>query len=95
MTNSEHSINLPEDLEAAETPTEIGEMLEDVDSALEVAKNGSEKRIRNAENERVRISYLKTVSTLLRTKRKLLRDRSLSELSERYDQLEAELEAER
>lgn len=61
------------------------EQLDDsIDEIIEKIENG---RIRDAEKEKVRIQYYRALAYLIRTKRKVLEDKTLEELEAEIEQL--------
>jgi len=56
------------------------------EEALRKVKQG---RVYDAENERVRIKWIRIVKDVVAEKRKVMSDRDLQELSERLERLEA------
>lgn len=71
---------------------ERNELLERVDTALEEAIRKVEQgRVYDAENEKVRIKWIRAVGYLIRTKRQVLKDKELEEMQERIDQLEGQV----
>lgn len=79
------------DLDSDE-PDEIEAEIERCNDLLDFAqdrlKNG---RFRNKETEKLRIQYIKAMSTVLRTKRSYLKDRELAEMAEMVAELEREM----
>ena len=63
-------------------------MLEKIDRATEEIMDKIESgRIRNPETEKVRLKYYRTLGYLIRTKRKVLEDKTLQELEEEIEAL--------
>lgn len=57
-------------------------MLENLDDAIEeITEKIESGRIRNPEHEKVRIKYYRALGYLVRTKRKVLEDKTLEELA--------------
>lgn len=66
-------------------------MLVDVDFAIgEIREKLEDGRIRSPEHDRVRAQYLSTLSTLIRTRCKVLETKELEELSEEVERLKEE-----
>ena len=78
-------------------PTEIETMIGQLDGAIESITDKIENgRIRDPETEKVRIKYYRTLGYLIRTKRKLVEDQTLSDLADEIEALKAaQREAER
>lgn len=63
-------------------------MLEQLDSAIdEIGEKIENGRIRDAEKEKVRIQYYRALGYLIRTKRKVLEDKTLEELAAEVEEL--------
>ena len=63
-------------------------MLEKIDRTTEEIMDKIESgRIRNPKNEEVRLKYYRTLGYLIRTKRKVLEDKTLQELEEEIEAL--------
>lgn len=78
-----------------EEPDEIGTMINQLDDAIEnINDKIADGRVRDPEKEKVRLKYHRTLGYLIRTKRKLVEDKTLSELSAEVEALkEARREA--
>ena len=71
-------------------------MLEQLDTATdEILAKIENGRIRSPEHEKTRIQYYRALGYLLRTKRKILEDKTLEELAERIEEIEARREREK
>lgn len=80
---------LPTDDDEADTRG-YGEMLAELDALLDEAMRKVENgRVYDAENERVRIKWIRVACTVIDTRRKVQADRDLEELTERVERLEA------
>ena len=67
------------------------DMLESVDAAIDEARRKVESgRVRDAENERVRIKWIRALAYAVNVRRQVTADRDLQELGDRLDRLEAE-----
>jgi ribosomal protein L13E len=65
-------------------------LLEQLDGAIEEAHRKVESgRVYNAENEKVRIKWIRALAYAVNVRRQVTNDRTLEELSERIDDLEA------
>lgn len=65
------------------------EMLETLDVAIEEAKEKVESgRVYDAENEKVRIKWIRCLAYAVNVRRQVTNDRDLQELSERLEKLE-------
>jgi len=71
-------------------PSEYDELIDVLDTLLDEALRKVESgRVYDAENERVRIKWIRIVKDIVAEKRKVENDRTLEELSERIEELEA------
>ena len=69
-------------------------MLEQLDAAIgEIGDKIESGRIRDAEKEKVRIQYYRALGYLIRTKRKVLEDKTLEELEAEVQELKRTHEA--
>jgi len=69
-------------------------MLEQLDKAIdEIADKIESGRIRNPEHEKVRIQYYRALGYLVRTKRKVLEDKTLEDLEAEIEELKAARES--
>ena len=69
-------------------------MLEQLDKAIdEIADKIESGRIRNPENEKVRIQYYRALGYLVRTKTKVLEDKTLEDLEAEIEALKAARES--
>jgi hypothetical protein len=74
-------------------PDEYDEMLDALDTAIEEARQKVESgRVYNAENEKVRIKWIRGLAYAVNVRRQVTVDRDLEELSERVEELEASQE---
>lgn len=63
-------------------------MMRQLDSAIdEITEKIEDGRIRDAEKEKVRIQYHRALGYLIRTKKKVLEDKTLTELAEEVEEL--------
>ncbi|MFC7175324.1 hypothetical protein ACFQL0_21690 [Haloplanus litoreus] len=66
-------------------------MLETLDTAIEEAKRKVESgRVYDAENEKVRIKWIRALAYAVNVRRQVTNDRTLEELAERIEQLESQ-----
>jgi len=73
-----------------EQTTDYESMLETLDVAIEEAKYKIENgRVRDAENEKVRIKWIRALAYASNVHRQMQNDKDLEELSERLESLEA------
>lgn len=71
-------------------------MLEQLDRTIdEISEKIESGRIRDAEKEKVRIQYYRALGYLIRTKCKVLEDKSLDELADEIEELKADREGDR
>ncbi|ELY32573.1 hypothetical protein, partial [Halalkalicoccus jeotgali] len=78
-----HDIDISDDTSGKDAEiSDIVSGIETCDRMIEMAESRLNGRIRNAEHERIRIQYIKAISTHLRTKRSYLKDRELEEMAE-------------
>lgn len=71
-------------------------MLETLDVAIEEAKRKVESgRVYDADNEKVRIKWIRALAYAVNVRRQVTTDRDLEELSERIEQLEDRQETHR
>jgi len=81
------------DLDGDPEPDPRDEMMQSVDRAIaEVERKIESGRIRDSEREKVRIKRKRALGYLLRTKRKILRDKELEEMWEIIEDLRDELD---
>jgi hypothetical protein len=79
------------DVDDADGGEDYDDMLESVDAAIDEARRKVESgRVRDAENERVRIKWIRALAYAVNVRRQVTADRDLQELGERLDRLEAE-----
>ena len=65
-------------------------MLEQLDRTIEeIVEKIESGRIRNPEHDKVRIQYYRCLGYLIRTKRKVLEDKTLDELAAEVEELKA------
>lgn len=70
---------------------DLDAMIESLDSAINAVEHKIESgRIRDVEKEKVRIQYYRALSTLIRTKRRVLEDKTLEELAAEIEELKEE-----
>lgn len=71
--------------------SELDAMLEQLDGAIDEIEHKIESgRIRDVETEKVRIQYFRALSTLIRTKRRVLEDKTLEDLAKEIEELKEE-----
>jgi hypothetical protein len=81
------------DLDGDPEPDPRDEMIQSVDRAIaEVERKIESGRIRDSEREKVRIKRKRALGYLLRTKRKILRDKEMEEMWEIIEDLQDELD---
>lgn len=82
------SDTLPGDPEDGEDVGEYDAMIEQLDGAIsEITEKIQNGRIRDPEKDKVRVQYYRTLGYMMRTKRKILEDRTLEELAEEIEEL--------
>lgn len=75
---------------AREEPSEYDALAETLDAAIEEARDKVESgRVYDAENEKVRIKWIRALAYAVNVRRQVTNDRDLAELTERVEQLEA------
>lgn len=68
---------------------EYDQMLDALDEAIEEARRKVESgRVYDAENEKVRIKWIRAMAYAVNIRRQIVNDRDLEELSERLERLE-------
>jgi hypothetical protein len=78
---------------AGGTATDYAAMLDTLDVAIEEARRKVESgRVYDAENEKVRIKWIRTLAYTVNVRRQVTNDRELEELSARLDELEQQEE---
>lgn len=82
----------PADVDVEESAgAEYDRMLESVDAGIAEARRKVESgRVRDAENERVRIKWIRALAYAVNVRRQVTADRDLQELRERVERLERE-----
>jgi len=82
----------PADVDVEEPAgAEYDRMLESVDAGIAEARRKVESgRVRDAENERVRIKWIRALAYAVNVRRQVTADRDLQELRERVERLERE-----
>jgi len=81
---------------AREGSTDYGAMLETLDVAIEEAERKIESgRVYDAANEKVRIKWIRALAYAVNVRRQLANDRTLEDLSERVEAIEAAQEGQR
>lgn len=76
---------------ARETSAEYESMLETLDTAIEEARRKIESgRVYDADNEKVRIKWIRALAYAVNVRRQVTTDRDLEELTERLERLEAD-----
>lgn len=82
--------------DAREGSEDYDAMLETLDVGIEEARRKVESgRVYDAENEKVRIKWLRALAYLVNVRRQVTNDRTLEELSERVEAIEAAQEVRR
>lgn len=72
---------------------EYDDLLEQIDVALEEAKRKVDQgRVYDAENEKVRIKWIRALAYTANVRRQIMNDRDLQELAERIEKLEEQQE---
>jgi hypothetical protein len=72
-----------------EGPSDHQRMLETLDVAIEEAREKVESgRVYNAENEKVRIKWIRALAYAINVRRQVVVDRDLEELTERIEEIE-------
>jgi len=90
--NSNASAGASDD-DADAGPDDYDAMLDTLDVAIEEAKRKVESgRVYDADNERVRIKWIRALAYAVNVRRQVTADRDLEELSERIEELEASQE---
>jgi hypothetical protein len=74
---------------ADDTPGDYQTMLDTLDTAIEEARRKVESgRVYDADNEKVRIKWVRALAYAVNVRRQVTTDRDLEELTERIEQLE-------
>ena len=77
------------DDDATVATTDYGDMLDTLDAAIEEARRKIESgRVYDADNEKVRIKWIRALAYAVNVRRQVATDRDLEELTERIEQLE-------
>lgn len=72
-------------------PAEYDVMLDHLDAAIEETRRKVESgRVYDADNEKVRIKWIRALAYAVNVRRQVTQDRDLEELTERLEQLEAQ-----
>jgi len=88
MNSTDHAARPARDHTESETSA-YDEMLEDLDAAISEARRKVESgRVYDAENERVRIKWIRALAYAVDIRRKVQADRDLEELAERVETIE-------
>jgi len=75
--------------------SDYDQMLADLDVAIEEARRKIEDgRVRDAENEKVRIKWIRALAYTVNIRRQVANDRDLEELAEEIEALKADTESE-
>lgn len=75
---------------------DYSKMLETLDTAIEEAQRKVENgRVYDAENEKVRVKWIRALAYAVNVRRQITNDRTLEELTDRVEQLEAAREGAR
>lgn len=92
--NDDASVQAHEDGDGDRDIDSYGDLLATLDVLeKETLRKVESGRVYDAENERVRIKWIRITKDVIAEKRKVLADRDLQELTERIEQLEAQREA--
>lgn len=76
--------------DAPGTAGDYSDMIDTLDAAIEEARHKIESgRVYDAENEKVRIKWIRALAYAVNVRRQVTNDRDLEELSERIEALEA------
>jgi len=79
---------------ASVATTDYGDMLDTLDAAIEEAQKKVESgRVYDAENEKVRIKWIRALSYTVNVRRQVANDRDLEELAEEIEQLKQQQQA--
>ena len=74
---------------ASASADDYGDLLDDLDVAIEEARKKIDSgRVYDAENEKVRIKWIRALAYAANVRRQVMNDRDLQELSERLERLE-------
>jgi len=74
-----------------DAPSDYDALAETLDAAIEEARQKVESgRVYDAENEKVRIKWIRALAYAVNVRRQVTNDRDLAELTERVEALEAE-----
>lgn len=80
----------------ADRRTEFEEMLEQLDTAIGEAHRKIESgRVYDAENEQVRIKWIRALAYAMNVRRQIVTDRDLEELTERIEAIEQQQDIDR
>jgi hypothetical protein len=79
---------------ASVATTDYGDMLDTLDAAIEEAQKKVESgRVYDAENEKVRIKWIRALAYTVNVRRQVANDRDLEELAEEIEQLKKQQQA--
>jgi predicted nucleotidyltransferase component of viral defense system len=77
------------DVRESANPADYGDMLDTLDVAIDEAKRKVENgRVYDAENEKVRIKWIRALAYAVNVRRQVTTDRDLEELTERLETIE-------
>ena len=79
---------------ASVSTTDYGDMLDTLDAAIEEAQRKVESgRVYDAENEKVRIKWVRALAYTVNVRRQVANDRDLEELADEIEQLKQQQQA--
>jgi hypothetical protein len=79
---------------AGVSTTDYGDMLDTLDAAIEEAQRKVESgRVYDAENEKVRIKWIRALAYTVNVRRQVANDRDLEELADEIEQLKQQQQA--
>jgi hypothetical protein len=79
---------------ASVATTDYGDMLDTLDAAIEEAQRKVESgRVYDAENEKVRIKWIRALAYTVNVRRQVANDRDLEELADEIEQLKQQQQA--
>jgi len=88
------SASAGDDDEGTVTTTDYGEMLDTLDAAIaEAQKKVESGRVYDAENEKVRIKWIRALAYTVNIRRQVANDRDLEELADEIEQLKQQQQA--
>lgn len=94
MTSATDNANAGAGDEPAVDTTDYGAMLDTLDTAIEEAHRKIESgRVYDADNERVRIKWIRALAYTINVRRQVANDRDLQELAEEIEDLKQQQQA--